>query len=132
MSLTMEDSTETLSGSQYQFVRNSKLRQSIRIRDRANRKIPPSALIFMKTLEKNTKNITDPVTTSLMPVKVEKTKLKKSFSQNIMQVSDYEDDTDETPLIRRMNSKRSSVKKIQKTASVKKHKKLNRLMSFFR
>lgn len=131
MSLTKEDSADSLSGSQsYQFVRNSKLRQSIRIRDRANRKLPPSALIFMKTLEKNTKNITDPVTT-LIPAKVEKPKLKKSFSQDIMEISDYEE-TDEAPLIRRMNSKRSSFKGVQKTSSVKKHKKLNRIMSFFR
>lgn len=84
----------------------------------------------MKTLEKNTKNITDPVTT-LIPAKVEKPKLKKSFSQDIMEISDYEE-TDEAPLIRRMNSKRSSVKGVQKTSSVKKHKKLNRIMSFFR
>jgi hypothetical protein len=71
----------------------------------------------------------DPVV-PLIPAKVEKPKIKKSFSCDTMETSDFED-SDEAPLIRRMNSKRSSVKKVQKT-SVKKHKKLSQLISFFR
>lgn len=131
MALTRDDSFETTSG-QYQFVRNSKLRQSIRIRDRPlNRKVPPAALIFMKSLEKNTKSIRDPVTSiPLVPKKVDKPSVKKTVSLDIMEMSDFDDFDESTQLIKRRSSKRSSIKGVQK-ASVKKHQKLNRLINFF-
>lgn len=130
MSVTNDDNVETSFEGQYQFVRNSKLRQSIRIRDRPlNRKLPASALIYMKSLEKNANNIKDPIKTEL-PAKAEKPNVKKSISLDIMEISDQED-SDESPLIRRKNSKRASVKGVKKS-SAKKHKRLNRLINFFR
>lgn len=38
------------------FVRGSKLRKSFRIRQRFNPKLPPAAVLFMKSLEKNKVN----------------------------------------------------------------------------
>lgn len=41
------------------FVRGSKLRKSFRIRQRLNPKLPPAAVLFMKSLEKNKVNTFD-------------------------------------------------------------------------
>lgn len=43
---TLEDSATT-------FIRDSKFRKSFRIRHRYNTKLPPAAILFMKSLEKN-------------------------------------------------------------------------------
>lgn len=127
---SVNESNIIVSGSNYyHFVRNSKLRQSIRIRSQ-NRKLPPSALIYMESLKKSTNSLKDPVTT-LIPTKVEKPKLKKTCPKDTMEILDYFEETDESPLIRRGTSKRFSIKGVQKS-SVKRSKKLNRLISFFR
>ena len=123
--MTKEES-EIAESNNYQFVRNSKFRRSIRIQQKvSNKKLPPSALIFMKSLERSTKNIKEPELTKLRPV------AEEDFSQEYTNTFDC-DETDETVelLIRRKGSKRSSIKRVQKSSSKK--QKLNRFINFFR
>lgn len=108
----------------YKFVRNSKLRQSVRIANRINRQLPPSALIYMKNLEKTT--CKEPVTST----EINRPSTEELSSHDSIGHLESEDFSDDSPLLRRMNSKRSSQNKITKKS--KKHNKLTRLFNFFR
>lgn len=114
----------------YKFVRNSKLRQSVRIANRINRQLPPSALIYMKNLEKTNCQepvMTTTVTSTITEINRPTEKLSRHDSIGHLETEDFSDDS---PLLRRMNSKRSSQNKITKNS--KKRNKLTRLFNFFR
>lgn len=114
----------------HKFVRNSKLRQSVRIKNRS-KQLPPSALIYMKHLEKN--QIKEPAQVTTSTEKINRHEKFTSDSQSI-DIIDFDDISNEdAPLISgRMNSKRLSKKGIAKKSSGKKHKSLSRFLSFFR
>lgn len=119
MSLRKEENSEMTQGG-FKFIRNSKLRQSVRIKNRLQ--LPPSALIYMKTLEKNI--VKDPVhPTTPHQFLVPYTSLNKSHSMDFSECEELI--SDDSPLIRRI-SKRSS-----KNAIVRKHKSLSTLFNFF-
>lgn len=88
MSLRKEDSSEMTQG--FKFVRNSKLRQSVRIKNRLQ--LPPSALIYIKNLEKNV--VSDPVHSEM-------NKLKKSSRSHSMDNNSVCEEliSDDSPLI---------------------------------
>ncbi|CAG9804235.1 unnamed protein product [Chironomus riparius] len=129
MSLTKDDSFE-MAGN---FVRGSKLRKSFRIRHRHNSKLPPSALIYMKSLEK--KNSENEINTSTKPSIVGvhlKSDIRKKEDKPIRKITNLTelDESicdDSTPLLRKTSSRNSF-----KQPTKKYKKKLNKIISFFR
>jgi len=132
MSLTKEDSFE-MAGN---FVRGSKLRKSFRIRHRYNSKLPPAALIYMKSLERKTNE--SEINTTMKPSIVSvhlKSDIRKKEEKPIRKIKNLTEITeldetfcdDSTPLLRKTSS-RNSFKKPAK----KYKKKLNKIISFFK
>lgn len=132
MSLTKEDSSDL---SPSVFVRGSKFRKSFRIRHRFNAKLPPAALIFMKSLEKN--KVLDKVSTfeSVKSMSIFYTTTVEVKSQddlrNASTTDDYDHSTEDdqmlikkSPILRR----RSSIKNL----SGKKKLKMSKLINLFR
>lgn len=132
MSLTKEDSFE-MAGN---FVRGSKLRKSFRIRHRYNSKLPPAALIYMKSLERksNESEINTAMKPSIVSVHL-KSDIRKKEEKPIRKIKNLTEITeldetfcdDSTPLLRKTSS-RNSFKKPAK----KYKKKLNKIISFFK
>lgn len=136
------------------FVRGSKMRKSFKIRQRYNSKLPPSAVLFMKSLEQNQLNKFDSMRTKIESFKSPfgtirsksgSMKSNSTFYLNIDEslenfdhkpedcsLSDcYDPLADEkqllikkSPILRRRNS--------FKQLSSKKKLKMNKLISFFR
>lgn len=127
MALRKEDNNSSEMTPGYKFIRNSKLRQSVRIKNRLQ--LPPSALIYMKTLEKQAAK--DPVNPAThQHLVIEPCTLRKSNKSYSMDFSESDELTsDDSPLIRRLNSKKSCK---SKNLIVKKHKSLSTLFNFFR
>ena len=129
MSLTKEDNFE-MAGN---FVRGSKLRKSFRIRNRYSSKLPPAALIYMKSLEK--KSSENEINTAIKPSIVSvhlKSEIRKKEDKPIRKIRNLTelDESvcdDSTPLLRKTSS-RNSFKKPAK----KYKKKLNKIISFFK
>ena len=133
MSLIKEESVELSSN----FIRNSTSRKSFRVRrHRYNSKIPPAAILYMKSLEKCCVNeINTTVKTSHVVIhpkcdnksskKLEKLKNLSKLTE-IVELDDSISIDDTVPLLRRTSS-RSSFKK-----STRKYKKLNKLISIFK
>lgn len=129
MSLTKEDSSDLMPTA---FVRGSKFRKSFRIRQRYNSKLPPAAILFMKSMEKNKVN------TSFETVKGKSifytTAVEVEMPDESMCVcnEDYDSvvEDDEQKLIKKspVLRHRSSIKKL----SGKKKMKMSKLISFFR
>lgn len=151
MSLTKEESFES---APTPFVRGSKMRKSFRIRQRYNSKLPPSALLFMKSLEQNKTNKFDTIRTKFESNKspfgsIRSTsgsiKSNSTFYLNISEslemldhqqedcdlIDSYDPLVDEKQLLIRKSPvlrRRNSIKKL----SGKKKLKMNKLISFFR
>jgi hypothetical protein len=132
MSLTKEDSFE-MAGN---FVRGSKLRKSFRIRHRYNSKLPPAALIYMKSLEKRNENeINTSIKPSIVGVHLKSDIRKKDekpirkIKNTLTEITELDEIScdDSTPLLRKTSS-RNSFKKPAK----KYKKKLNKIISFFK
>jgi hypothetical protein len=114
------------------FVRGTKLRKSFRVRHRAHQKIPPSALLYMKTLEVNSTviaKISSPKLNKKM-MKVNDRKIKdekiviKLCSERATEVnSDLMADESAPLLMTTRNVTRSSFRK---------KKKFNKFLSFFK
>ncbi|CRK97782.1 CLUMA_CG011161, isoform A [Clunio marinus] len=114
------------------FVRGSRTRRSFRIRHRYNSKLPPSAILFMKTLEKykvdesNSLRIRTKLCSNLKATQTMIT--EDSFSE------DFYDPLagDDEPLINKnpaANMKRR--KCIKKDYSTKNSNKMSKIISFF-
>jgi hypothetical protein len=113
-----------------QFVRGSKMRKSFRIRHRYNPKLPPAAVLFMKSLEQNKVSNFDTIrsrsvfyTTSTSP--------EDSVEDSVDLDESYDPLVEEeqplimkTPVLRRRNS--------YKKYSGSKKLKMNSIISFFR
>lgn len=138
MQLSMEESFELAPAP---FVRHSKLRKSFRIRHRYNSKLPPAAILFMKSLEQNKVSKFDSIRSrstfytsingQVMKCEDEQASgsLQSSTSDNAVdQFDPLADDEQQllskSPVLRRRNS----IKKL----SGKKKLKMNKLISFFR
>lgn len=121
------------------FVRHSKLRKSFRIRHRYNSKLPPAAILFMKSLEQNKVSKFDSIrsrSTFYTSINGHVMKCEDEQASESLQTSDnavdhfdpLADDEQQllskSPVLRRRNS----VKKL----SGKKKLKMNKLISFFR
>lgn len=135
MSLIKTDSFNSDQEMPEHFVRGMKARKSFRIRHRGNQKLPPAAIIYMKSLEKtnvNEINITDITSAKSKAPKSDKirdVKVKaKHMSTEITEFDELECD-ESMHLLRRTSSikKRNSFKKPSK-----KSKKLNKIINFFR
>ena len=128
MSLSKEDSFE-MTGN---FVRGSKFRKSFRIRHRHNSKLPPAALIYMKSLEVKTTNEIE-IKPLIVNVQL-KSDIRKKDDKSIKKIRNLSELTEldetfgdeSTPLLRKTSS-RNSFKKPTK----KYKKKLNKIISFF-
>lgn len=116
-----------------QFVRGSKMRKSFRINQRYNPKLPPAAVIFMKSLEKNKAS------------KFETLRIKPKFTAKITKnITEKEEDSeffnesfdplveDDQPLITKVPSlrRKNSLKKL--SAKKNKTKRVNSIIGFFR
>lgn len=132
MSLTKEDSSDL---SPSVFVRGSKFRKSFRIRHRFNAKLPPAAIIFMKSLEKN--KVLDKVSTfeSVKSMSIFYTTPVEAENHDELRTTSTTDDFDplveddqklikKSPILRR----RSSIKNL----SGKKKLKMSKLINLFR
>ena len=108
------------------FNRSSKLRKSFRIRHRYNSKIPPAAVIFMKSLETNKANKFDSIRnkSTFYVTRVENSEVEPCTEQSYDPMVD-----DEEPLIKKspVLRKRSSFKNL----TTKKKLKTN-FIQFFR
>lgn len=133
MALNKDDSFEGVTGN---FIRGSKLRKSFRIRHRHNSKLPPAALIYMKSLEK--KSSETEINTAMKPSVVAvhlKSDIRKKEDKLIRKIRNLSELTeldesicdDSAPLLRKTSS-RNSFKKPSK----KYRKKLNKIISFFK
>lgn len=136
------------------FVRGSKMRKTFRIRQRYNSKLPPAAVLFMKSLEQNTTNNFDTIRTKCEsfkspfgPIRSKSGSIKSnsSFYLNInesLEKFDYQEEdcslidcydplVDETQLLIKKSPnlrRRNSIKK----SSGKKKLKISKIISFFR
>lgn len=107
------------------FVRGSKLRKSFRIRHRYNSKLPPAAVLFMKSLEDNKVNKIESIRSkSIFPTTVEKIEDDPTNDMDDQCTDDME------PLIRKSPALRR--RKSFKNLPGRKKLKMNNLISFFR
>ena len=123
MSLTRPDSSELPPTT---FVRGSTFRKSFMIRNR-NSKLPPSALIFMKSLEKTKVNQFDSLK-AYENISLEESKPTSSNrTSNGYELKILED---ESPLISKTSAfkRRNSLRK----SSGKKKLNINKIISFFK
>lgn len=112
-----------------QFIRGSKMRKSFRIRHRCP-KLPPAAILFMKSLEHNETSKLDPIrsksvfyTSAVEDTLDDSTSLNESFDFDPL-ADDELPLINKTPVLRRRNS-------FKKLPAKKKHK-IDSIISFFR
>jgi hypothetical protein len=134
MSLKREDSFDKEMPEH--FIRGSRARKSFRIRHRVNAKLPPAAIIYMKSLEKT--NVAD-IKTSVTAVKQANLHIvskndKRKEPTLVHQSTEIEDehlcDDESMPLLRRSSISKTNRKSFKKP--FKKHHKLNKIINFFR
>ncbi|KAG5680424.1 hypothetical protein PVAND_009932 [Polypedilum vanderplanki] len=139
MSLTREDSFKFDQEMPEHFIRGIRARKSFRIRQRVNTKLPPAALIYMKSLEKtNVDDIKTSVSSSTPIVQTnlhktsKKDKRKEMIVQQITEIEEFDETfCDESmPLLRRSTIGKKNKNSFKK--SFRKHKKLNKIINFFR
>lgn len=104
-----------------QFIRGSKMRKSFRVHQRFNPKLPPAAVLFMKSLEKNKVSNFDTFRVKFnLQVKQEKESDSDCLNESFDPLVDEEQPLiNKTPLLRRRNSlKKLAAKKKQRVSSI--------------
>lgn len=124
MSLRKEDSSDLPP-----FVRGSKFRKSFRIRQRYNAKLPPAAILFMKSLEKNKVSTFEAVKSKSI-FYTTTVELEVQDEPEWTVTDDNDPFADEQKLIKKspILRRRSSMKKL----SGKKELKMSKLIQLFR